>query len=188
MIEGQPAGPKRYKRIYIMWATALGLLLAAGLVCWKLVVPVMETRAAIAEVHEKHYGPQRGVDSFEPFLSEKDVAALLKRLGGAEEALPRLSIYTGLPDRIAPHKVYAVQALGRCGPGAVPALIRALDCDDDDAVSAAVMALRDMGPAASPAIPALEKQATRKGHPGDVFHELIAEALKEIRAGSGGRK
>jgi len=37
--------PKRSKRVYIYWAVALALLLAAGLFCWLVVVPCREDPA-----------------------------------------------------------------------------------------------------------------------------------------------
>ncbi len=49
MSEEQAVEKKRSKRIYIMWAAALGMLLAAGLFCWLVVVPVWRTHSVLAE-------------------------------------------------------------------------------------------------------------------------------------------
>jgi len=64
------------KRIYILWGVALTLLLAAGLFCWLVVMPILETREVV-----RLFGNSRLF-----FNPEKAIA----RLDGHERAARRL--------------------------------------------------------------------------------------------------
>ncbi len=109
MSERSATGRKRSKRIYIYWGVALALLLSLGLFCWQVVVPVWRVRRLAGEL-------SRTREWNDP----------LKRLGGPERALPALSLYLAMPQRIAPSKWVAVTLLGECGDRAVPAIVGAL--------------------------------------------------------------
>lgn len=67
-----------------------------------------------------------------------------------------------------------VGALGAMGPGAVPALIEALNSTDYDSSEAAAEALSNMGSEASPAVPVLIKRLAGE-HP-----DLFIQALRKI--------
>ena len=72
----------RSRRIYVYWAVALALLLAAGLFSWKVVVPVWQVQHVIDEI---------GCGKLRP-------AAAVERLGGPESAAPSLIMYRRLPE------------------------------------------------------------------------------------------
>jgi hypothetical protein len=104
--------PKRSRRLYILWAVALTLLLAAGLFCWLVVVPVCRTRAEL----------QRLTDG--TVLQDKTLSATIDRLGGPQAAIGRIAFYLKLPCRTEDLEVRwaGVWVLGHCGREAIPVL------------------------------------------------------------------
>jgi HEAT repeat protein len=79
-------------------------------------------------------------------------------------------------------RLYAAQALGKLGPDAQPAieaLAKALGDRDAQVRRAVVWSLRDLGPVARGAIPALERM--RDSDRTDWMRELAVEALEAIR-------
>jgi len=114
------------------WGVALALLVAVGLVCWLVVVPVMHTRTAVARC-------RRNTD----FIRRE-----IEHLGGPEAAVDQLSLYVRLPEFLAPHRGTAVVMLGTCGgpaKTAVPLLITLLQEEDEGLRSNAAEALGRIG-------------------------------------------
>ena len=112
------SGEKREQKIgastrTAVWATVgVTAILGVALLFALLAAPILHTRAVIISAHEKHCARQAGWDSFDPFLSGKDVMKVLERLGGPARALPRLKTYMRLPGWMAPRKICAIQTLG----------------------------------------------------------------------------
>jgi HEAT repeat protein len=156
-----PAPTKRSKRMYVLWATALTLLLTLGLFCWLVVVPYFRVRAAI----------ERCAGTWDLMPQE------IERLGGPELAARDLSLYTRLPDRIADRKRTAALLLGRCGKPAVPALVGLLGNKDEYVRWYAAYALGRIGPEAREAVPAL---ARALGDNNKDVRRCAAEALGRI--------
>ncbi len=98
--------------MYVCWAVALALLLAAGLFCWLVVVPVMQTRSELQRVAD------------ETPIRDGALAAAISRLGGREAAVRRIALYLKLPCRTEDleSRWAGVWILGECGNGAVPVL------------------------------------------------------------------
>ncbi len=74
---------------------------------------------------------------------------------------------------------YAVFALGKIGPDAVPALLKKLGDKDGRSLLNAVRALREMGPGAKESVPALETLAAT--HRVKAVRDEAKEALRAIR-------
>ena len=116
MIDEAPAAKPRSKRLYILWAIALTLLLGLGLFSWLVVVPVWRARALVAEYAEELQEPLS--DTPEPEASKDRVSQDLKfieRLGGPVRATEALSTYLRLPDGLCPDKRLVLILLARCG-------------------------------------------------------------------------
>ena len=124
-----PGPVKRSKRLYVYWGVSLTLLIAAGLICWLVVVPFLEVRATV-----------------ERLADEESTAAEVKRLGGPDEAMSILERYLRMPESIAPHKTEAARAFGRLGPTALPGIKALLKDDDYNVRVGAVFALWELGP------------------------------------------
>src|SRR5262249_19228265 len=80
----------------------------------------------------------------------------------------------------------AAAALVQIGGPAVPALIEALASHDKKIWWKAAMVLGDIGPAAASAAPALA--ARLRADPQGISRELIAQALRKVRANSARRR
>ncbi len=149
----EAARPGRSKRIYVYWGMALTLLIALGLFCWLVVVPVGQVRSELRKVVEER---KRAWTQENTVLGSGVFGPMLRGIGGPEEAADRLCLYLWVPDRFAPHKDLAVEALGECRqPGAVPALVRALENQNPEVRECAAEALRQLKSGAAPAVPAL---------------------------------
>ncbi len=72
------------KRIYVMWGVALALLLALGLLCWLVVVPVLATQSILRSAHDNRVTPEEAV----------------RRLGGPQRAAQRLEAYLALSNHL----------------------------------------------------------------------------------------
>jgi len=116
-----PKGTDRSMTIYVLWGVGLGLLLMLGLVCWLVVAPALEVRAALNQQYERPTmsAPFPDVDV------EKCVNAVT-RLGGPEAAARKLHLYLLLPKRSDPHRYRAALLLRLCGRAAGPDLIKLL--------------------------------------------------------------
>ncbi len=81
MAENSTVEKSRSRRVYIYWAVALGLLLALGLVCWLVVVPVWQVRKVAGDYV---YGQCRREEA-------------IAKLGGRERANPKIRLFLKLP-------------------------------------------------------------------------------------------
>jgi hypothetical protein len=126
-----PAPKPRSKRLHILWAIALTLLLTLGAFCWLVVVPVWRVQAATEAFLARGPGkssisvtknPGSPGQLFDNPLGPEDAAAMVKNLGGGEQALRSLRTYISCPRWIAPNKLHATQALMACGKQAEPYL------------------------------------------------------------------
>jgi hypothetical protein len=98
------------KRVIVLWAIALALLLGLGLFCWLVVVPVWRVNAVLAQVYN------------DQLPREKAVA----ELGGGEVALRRLRAYLRAPRWLARYKTEGALLACHCGDGATDMLADAL--------------------------------------------------------------
>jgi hypothetical protein len=88
---------KRSRRVCIYWGIALTLLVTVGLLCWLVVVPVMEVDEALQgcdlpTLKGLHPPPQE----VERLRTQYQQA--IKELGGPEQAERKLGLYMRLPD------------------------------------------------------------------------------------------
>jgi len=136
--EQPPEKSKRSRRIYVYWGVALALLLALGLVCWKVVVPVWQTRKAVTLYGRWYY--------YSPHFESKhwpaDPGEIIKLLDGPKAAAERLGLYMTLPECLAPNRTMAVRLLGECREDAAPVLRRLLNDEDSSVRQAAAEALK----------------------------------------------
>jgi HEAT repeats len=155
-----PSGPvKRSKRLYILWAIALTLLLTAGLFCWTVVVPVWSTHRVLSQCVNPSYPPwyvpaAEGDPSYLGFTPIRPREAV-KRLGGPQETASKLVFYLRMPAWIAGDRWRAVGLLGYCGKHGLSPLEQQLVGADDNIRAAAASALANVGKAAAAVTPAL---------------------------------
>lgn len=183
MSRGQLAEKKRSRRIYVMWAIALALLLALGLLCWKVVVPVWQVRKAVRSCSRSLFvymgnrpaGASLGGDAGATengaawtvaldrriartvFIDRESMRREIENLGGSRRAAERLGHYLHLPRWVAPDRQAAAFMLGYCGRAGVPRLIDALADDDPGVRRRAAEVSGHIGPDAEEAVPALVK-------------------------------
>jgi HEAT repeats len=136
---------KSSKRLYILWAVALTLLLAIGLFCWLVIVPVYRTGTVI--------GDSFGEVSQNPatkYAQDPDgITRALERLGGREQALAKLSQYyrwqifaeSSGSSPESHKKGLAVLLMGYCGPQARDTLLRASEDPNSNVRLAAIYSL-----------------------------------------------
>jgi len=149
-----PATP-RSRKLYVLWAIALTLLLALGLFSWLVVVPVWEVHEALETVSQScmwHPAPSRHHDHLADLRRE-----VVDKLGGQREAARKLSIYSRLPLWSAPRRGLALFVLGDCGEAAVPALVNALGDNSSLFRRVAAESLCAIGEVAVAAVPSLRK-------------------------------
>lgn len=121
-----PQQKRRSRRVYILWAVALTLLLTAGLLCWKMVVPFMQARHLVENHPDKWV---EGVASsggycFAPQWS--DYTQVIDAHGGPRRASRLLMVYLNAPAAVAPRKDRACELLVYCGSTASADIARAL--------------------------------------------------------------
>ncbi len=151
-----PSGPvKRSKRMYVYWGIALTLLIAVGLVCWLVVVPVWRVRDVVDRC-ELQSGPVGD------YLVLDDARTSIRDLGGSSQAAHRLETYVALPDWLAPHKAKAVRMLSLCGKHGLRGLRNSLALKDEEARLWAAVELLRHGED-SPEVLALVKRASDQG-------------------------
>jgi HEAT repeats len=110
------------RRIYALWGAGIALLLALGLFCWLLVLPVLKVHTQL----EATVKMRRRVFVF------VDLGPAVERLGGSDRAANMLCLYLRLPDCLTLHRAEAVEALAVCKkPRTAPQLTAALDHKDD---------------------------------------------------------
>ncbi len=139
---------RRSKTVYFLWAGALTALIAAGLLCWKIAVPYLRTRAIVKEVDAGT------LDGY---------AEAVRRLGGPAAAARDLSLFLRLPGQSDEFRFHAIEMLGHCGSRTVPRLIELLASHPPQERWAAASALAEIGPEAAPAVPALLKLLRDRG-------------------------
>jgi HEAT repeat protein len=105
-----PAPAKRSKKLYVLWAIALTLLISTGLFCWLVVVPVWQVRRVVVQMDSAS------------FTGDMAIAAL----GGESKAMRPLVMYSRLPAWAVRDRETAVRLLSGCGKPAVPHLLRLL--------------------------------------------------------------
>jgi len=184
---------KRSRRVYVLWAIALTLLLTGGLVCWRIVIPYLQARGAVRAQDPKRLGPPaQAARKLSVYLrlsrffpgepGSRETATWYLGEAGGEEAVPEL--IDTLKDSDMSVRRYAALALGEIGPAASeasPALAAALQDSNGDVRYAATGALGRIGPAASEAVPAL----TAALKDSDVaVRRTAAESLGQIGPGA----
>jgi hypothetical protein len=135
------------------------------LLCWLVVVPVLEVRAAVSEYVNGNLNPEEAVE----------------RLGGQEQAGAKLATYMRLPGWLAPHKHDKnVPSLpGHCGRAGAPALILLLDDSDTEVLEQTLYWLCYMEQVPMEARGKLEKLTN---HDDERVRQAAAEALRKIKA------
>jgi len=108
-----PAGKPRSRKLYVLWAIALTLLLALGLFSWLVVVPVWQVRSGLKNVGWYASGPVDSIPGGRELVSE---------LGGPRAATSKLMLYLRMPDFVAPGKALAIDVLRVVGPDAAEAI------------------------------------------------------------------
>jgi HEAT repeats len=159
----------RSRRLYILWAIALTLLLSLGLFCWLVVVPVWRVHAALQDL-----GPlgSRGC------ITISTVRETVERIGGQQSAGHAIRLYLQVPRRTSVHKRKTALLLRECTPDiAVPTLINLLEDADYLVRADAMRSLGGFGPAAATAVPML-KGARHSRIP--TIRRAVAETLGEI--------
>jgi len=134
----EPVGPgdRRGRRIYVLWAIALALLLTLGAFCWAVVVPVWRAhriRQLTASVVEERAGNK---------IFEQQA---LDQLGSQDEAISRLEEY--VRETSSRHRHVAAALLGACGKSAEPVLLVLLGDIDANVRCSALNGLARLEPA-----------------------------------------
>jgi hypothetical protein len=133
MTPDQPQGKKpRSRKMYILWAIALTLLLALGLFCWLVVVPVSRVRSLL--------GDGQSEVPLSEFLSESGER---NRPSASTKDIDDVAVYLRMPNWIAPQKVRAALHLGQCGNASIPLLRELLRSRDENLAIAAAAALAE---------------------------------------------
>jgi HEAT repeat protein len=154
----QPQAKKpRSRKIYVLWAIALTLLLALGLLCWAVLLPPQGVRDVVVATHRdydrrKEFGGGLGGDEEAAFLDEG-----VRQLGGTLAAARLLGQYLECPALVAPYRHVAIGLLGRCGEPGVPVLADQLTSSNALCRRWAARSLCWLGPKAQPATTALIK-------------------------------
>jgi len=108
-----PLEERRSRRVYILWGISLTLLVAAGLFCWLVVVPVMEVLKAVKPVgsvymlwwHDEDeifpnankWQDDANLSFGIPPTSRKEVMPIIEQLGGQVSAARKLNLFLRLP-------------------------------------------------------------------------------------------
>jgi hypothetical protein len=108
-------------RAVVIWSAVVVLVLSACVACTLVYLSVRETEAVLAETRFVRYtsgGPASGYVTVWP----QDA---VRKLGGPERAIGRLSLYLKAPWRDAQHRWRAANLLSWCGPRAADGLLGA---------------------------------------------------------------
>jgi HEAT repeats len=194
----QPSLKPRSRKMYILWAIALALLLALGASCWLVVVPVWRASSALNRISltrvemtaatlapgglynvEMDKGPLTGPRAMS---SDKAIELLFKTRG---KAIVCLRAYLTMPRRFSPRRIEALYVLGHCRAPAVPLLERSLADKNAEVRCAAAWALGNIGPDARHAVPGLRGLLEDEDW---YVREAAAEALKKIKAAESATK
>ncbi len=156
MGENERVQRSRSRRIYVLWGVALSLLLALRLLSWFVVAPCLQVRWALGELRSCSRAYKWNM-----LTGAAPVERALERLGGLEEAVPKIAFYLRLPRWATTARRDAVSLLADCGPPAVPVLARTLREEEPPLRTSAAAALGCIGPGASSALPALIESLDR---------------------------
>ncbi len=151
----------RSRKLYVLWAIALTLLLTGGAFCWAVVVPVWRVHRVLRACVRDELSPEEAVE----------------QLGGPHRAANGLNLCLRLPRVNVDSRREATRVLRECGPEAVPVLTRLLADSDKYVRNYAALELGEIGPEARRSVPALS--AALSDEDWSVRHEA-AEALGEI--------
>ncbi len=158
---------KRSRKLYILWAIALTLLLTAALFCWLVVVPVWRVRAVLTLMPTKNYGP------------------LITKLGGEHAAATELYEYLRRPDWQAPSKRKALDLMSNVSSGREA--IADAPLDRDLLLEVRLEVIRYLGTEPDSSMDdeewrarALERAAREADDP--EIRQAAREALKKIKA------
>ncbi len=124
-----PAPVKRSKRLYVYWGVALTLLLALGLLCWLVVLPVTRTHRALDWEVSSDFGITPYWNTGEESkrceeANRKAARRCIRILGGPERAATMVYRYVTWPH---PYELRGEQAswvLAECGEHAIPIILR----------------------------------------------------------------
>ena len=138
---------KRSKRLYVYWGAALALLVTLGLVCWLVVVPLMQVRKMAQSCAEDA--------RFFSMSAAYNYRDYIQQLGGESKAFNKLGLYLRAPKCLTEHREVAAFLLGQCGEPAVPLLTSLISDPDQEVREKTLWALQQVGPGAGEAVPAL---------------------------------
>jgi HEAT repeat protein len=164
----QPPTP-RSRRLYILWAIALTLLLTAALFCWLVVVPVWRVRTSTFRCEQVLSGGGA--------LTTEELAQEIKKLGGPGPAARHIGLYMRLPTRLAPYRnTTALMLMGCSEPGLHVAFRLLRDRDWRVRVAAVrVLGEHDSSETGDAMVTMLEDEHK-------FVRQAAAEALERIRA------
>jgi hypothetical protein len=124
--QGGGAVERRSRKLYVLWAIALSLLLAFGLFCWLVLVPAYKARSRLNSMQYCTWKSDKIEDAFYSRTGPSFVA----EVGGPRRCVMALSLYISLPDRFAPRKHEAVRYAAFCGPSGASLLESLRERDD----------------------------------------------------------
>jgi len=131
MTSNQATPARLSRKLYVLWATALTLLLALGLFCWLVVVPYLQIRNAVVEFANT---PASAEAEFRP-----------TDFGGKASAVRKLTLFLRVREEPERHRKAVAAMLGRCGAHAVPVLVETYGRETGSVQHAAIAALGDTG-------------------------------------------
>jgi HEAT repeat protein len=138
--EVETRNSRRSRKLYILWAIALTLLISTALFCWLVVVPVRRMDAALERCVIKH---KVGMAEF-TIVDDQRLDREITALGGKPVAACWAARYLRMPKRFASRRWEAVRMLARCGSPAVPALQSVLEDENPELRQAAAEALEEI--------------------------------------------
>jgi hypothetical protein len=148
--ESQHVPKPRSRRMYILWAIALTLLISTGLFCWLVVVPVWRTRRVVMEYATDY------ADEIAEGDSCRDRLEAVRILGGPVPAARELRRYLLLPEVVAGHKIEAASILPFCGIDARDAVLDVLSGGSYESQWAVVYNLERVSRVVAPPKPCAE--------------------------------
>jgi HEAT repeat protein len=141
--------------MYILWAVALAILLAAGVFCWLVVVPVWRVHAAA-----RHFCIKSSTDREYEALPNVSAEELVTELGGKRAASEKVELYLRMPAWLCDRQDDATWMLAHCGEFGVPVAVRALSHTDSSVRRNAAILLGDAVSRAGGVVPALVRALT----------------------------
>jgi hypothetical protein len=102
---------RRSRRMYVLWAIALTLLISTALFCWLVVVPVWQVGPHLAKLSEM----RSAAGGRDPFAYSTALDDTVRNLGGPALTSRRLANYLRYPQWVAPYRGEAFHVLMKCG-------------------------------------------------------------------------